>query len=276
MFWSVLRRGNYSAERNPCQASGNSPASTCSVPCMCSVISRAAASGSCAPHGGHQPPVLLVGGAEDLGRMGDVRDQQDHLSLGFGHRRNQPRAAGSLGEPDVETRVGLAVAGEVLEHRFDRVDDLGERLDRRRRRALGGEHRDPDLDRHPLIARVAPSAQHLERRRLRRRERLGDERPAAAPPHRAQIAALPERDERLAQGRPRNPELLAQLALRRQSRPGRQQPETDRRPQPLDRLLERGHRPDWREHRVERRRRLEWRHRAWLTDARTPAAAPSR
>jgi hypothetical protein len=67
-----------------------------------------------------------------------------------------------------------------------------------------------------------------------------------------QVPALDERGQRLAQRRAGDAELLAQLALRRQSRARRQQAELDRGPEPLERLLERGLAADRREDRVER------------------------
>ena len=95
------------------------------------------------------------------------------------------------------------------------------------------------------------------RRRRRRRQFIDDERAAAASADRVQVAALPERDQRLAQRRARDPELRAQLALGRQARARRQQPEPDRGPDPVDRLLERGLRADRSKDRVQRRRRFE-------------------
>ena len=68
--------------------------------------------------------------------------------------------------------------------------------------------------------------------------------------HRAQVPALAERRQRLAQGGPRDPQAPAQLALGGQSRPGREQPELDGRAQAVDRLLERGLRDDGCEDRV--------------------------
>ncbi len=118
--------------------------------------------------------------------------------------------------------------------------------------ALGREHRHPHLDRHALIARLAPCASICGDGGSAGGSGSDDERPAAAPARRVQVPALAQRDERLAQRRARDPELRAQLALGRQARAGRQQPELDRRAQPLDRLLERGLRADRREHRVER------------------------
>ena len=59
-------------------------------------------------------------------------------------------------ERDVEADVRLTVEPEVLEHSPERRRDLVERVDRLGRRALCGERRDPDLDRDPLVAGVAP------------------------------------------------------------------------------------------------------------------------
>jgi hypothetical protein len=102
-----------------------------------------------------------------------------------------------------------------VKHRVERVDQFLERRDCLGVGALGGEHRDPDLDRHPLVAHRAPVGEQLGRRRRRRRLRVGDERAPAATPRRVEMAALGERDERLAQRRARDPEPRAQFALSR-------------------------------------------------------------
>ena len=84
--------------------------------------------------------------------------------------------------------------------------------------ALGGEHRDAELDRQALVAGLAPLREHLRRGRIRRRLRVGDERAAAAPARREHVPALAERGQRLAQRRARDPQPRAQLALGRQPR----------------------------------------------------------
>ena len=79
------------------------------------------------------------------------------------------------------------------------------------------------------------------------------------PPPRPRIAyTCPlwlERGQRLAQRRAGDPQPRAQLALGRQARAGRQQPELDRRAEAIDGLLERGLRAHRREHGVRRRER---------------------
>ena len=79
-----------------------------------------------------------------------------------------------------------------------------------------------------------------------------DEGPAAAAADRVQVPALGQRRQRLTQGRPRDAEHLAQLALRRQAFPGGQQAELDRGAQPVDGLLEGGLRADRGEHGLQR------------------------
>ena len=89
-----------------------------------------------------------------------------------------------------------------------RGDELVERVEQLGVGALGGEHRDADLDRHPLVADLAPRARAAPREGgVGRRLRVGDERAAAAAAGRVQVAALAERDQRLAQRRARDPEL---------------------------------------------------------------------
>ena len=90
-----------------------------------------------------QATVLLVGAGEDLGRVGDQRDQVRHLALDVGHRAEEPRRAGGLGDADVEADVGAAVLAKVL--------DLGRHLRHQRLEPvqlpglgpLGGEDRGP-------------------------------------------------------------------------------------------------------------------------------------
>ncbi len=119
--------------------------------------------------------------------------------------------------------------------------------------ALAGERHRTELDRQPHVADLAPAREHLVAGAVGRRQRIGDERPAAAPAHRVQVAALGQRGERLAQRRAGDAQPRAQLALGRQPRPRGQQAELDRRAEPVDGLLEGGLRPDRREDRVERR-----------------------
>jgi hypothetical protein len=107
--------------------------------------------------------------------------------------------------------------------------------------------------------------QLLGRRWLGRRLRISNERAAAATARRVQKAAWASASERLAKRRARDPEPRAQLALGRQARARREQPELDRRAEPLDGLLERCLRADWSEyHRPSLEGRLDlnrlWRH----------------
>ena len=106
--------------------------------------------------------VLGVGPREHLGRVGDVVDQVGHRRLRLGHRRHERGAAGRLGEPDVEAHVGLPVGREVARAgRPSRRRARPAARARRGARALGGEHRDAELDRQPRVARVAPAREHL-------------------------------------------------------------------------------------------------------------------
>ena len=108
----------------------------------------------------------------------------------------------------MEAHVGLAVGREVLEHRVDR--------DRRarssassdsRRGPLGGEHRDPDLDRDPLVAGVAPGARAAPRGGGGAGgSGSATNVPPPPPAGGVQVPALAERDQRLAQRRARDPE----------------------------------------------------------------------
>ena len=194
-----------------------------------------------------EPRVLRVGPRQHLGRMRDVADQVGHRALGLGHRRHQRRRAGRLGQPDVEQHVGLPVDGELLDRDGHLGDQRVEALDRLRLGPFGGQHGDAELDRHPDVAAVAPVGEHLGARRPDDRRRLGHERAAAAAPHGVQVAGLHQRGQRLAQRGSRDPELLAQVALRREPRAGREQAELDRRAKPFQRLLEGGRGLDRRE-----------------------------
>ena len=174
-------------------------------------------------------------------RVRDVRDQVAHPPLDLGHRRDQPRRARRLGEPDVEAHVGAAVvlearrAGHPLDELLEAREVLG-------LRPLGGEHGRAGLDRHAVVEHAARLALEQPRAGLRERRRVGHERAARAPAQRHEVAALHERDERLAQRGARDPQLLGQRALGRQAAARGQQAEPDRRAQPLDGLLERGRR----------------------------------
>ena len=204
---SVLRPGAYSRRQ------GSRPASTCSVPRRWSAMIRMASAGSRFCRQSTQPRVLRVGPRQHLGRVGDVGDQVGHRALGLGHRRHQRGGAGRLGQADVEAHVGAPVGGEVVELRGHRVDQVARAARSRRRRALGGQQRDAELDREAArrsgrASRRAPPGWRSERR-------LGHERPAAAAAHGVQVPALDQRGQRLAQRRARDAELLAQVALRR-------------------------------------------------------------
>ena len=182
--------------------------------------------------------------------MRDVRDQVGHLALRRGHRGDQARAARGLRQRDVEAHVGKAVVGVLADLALHLLREGLERVERRRVRALSREHGDPDLERHAVVADLLPLPEQLLGRQLGGRLGVGDERAAAAPTRRLQLARLAEREQRLAQRRARDAELAAELALGRQSGARREQPELDRGAQSLDRLLERGLRTDRREDRV--------------------------
>ena len=109
--------------------------------------------------------MLRVGPRQHLRRVRDVADQVGHRALGLGHRRHQRGGAGGLGQPDVEAHVGAPVGGEVVERGGHLGDQRVEPLDRLRLGALGGQHRDAELDREPHVAAVAPVGEHLGARR---------------------------------------------------------------------------------------------------------------
>ena len=201
-------------------------------------------------HRAHQSPMLLVGGVQHRGRVRDVRDQVRHLALRRGHRGDQPRAAGALGQPDVEAHVGAAVCRVVAELPVHRLDQRGERVKRLRIGTLGRQHRHPDLERHAAVADLVPLAQQLSEG-----SSVGGWGSATnVPPRRPRVACRwpvwPS-----ARSAWRSVE-RAIPSLRHSSRsagsrvPGREQPELDRGAQPLDGLLERRLRADRREDRV--------------------------
>jgi hypothetical protein len=156
----------------------------------------------------------------------------------------------------VEADVGAPVLLEVLQLVVHLRHQLVETVELVPGSALGGEHRRPGLDRHPVVQhRPRPLVQRLPRLLGERRLR-GDEGAAGPPPLRDQVAALHQRRQRLPQGRAGDLQPARQLPLRRQLAPRRQQPEPDRAPQPLDRLLERACRPHRHEYSLERGIRL--------------------
>ena len=168
--------------------------------------------------------MLVVGGVEHLGRVGDQRDQAAHRPLGLGHRGDQPRAAGGLGQPDV--KAGRRPAGRRGSRRAARRARPPARRARRGPRARPARPPGPRSPPRPPSARRRPraSGQQLRRGRLGRRLRVGHERAAAAAAGRAQMAALAERHQRLAQRRAGDTELRAQLAFGGQARAGGSSP----------------------------------------------------
>ena len=198
---------------------------------------------------------------QHLGRVGDQRDQPGHRPLRLGHRGRpaagcpSPRRArrGSARRPGGRRVVARACPPSRSTSSSSASSTAGVG-------ALGREHGDarprpPSAGRTPRASgRAAPPAG-----RLGRRLRVGDERAAAAAAGRLQVAALAERDAAPGAASSARSRACAQLALGRQPRAGRQQPELDRRAEPLDRLLERGLRADRREHGIERRGRVELR-----------------
>jgi hypothetical protein len=184
--------------------------------------------------------VLGVGAVEHRCGVGDVGDQLAHLALHLGHRRQQPRGAGRLGDAEVEEDVGAPVDGEVghLAHGLDVLVQAGELG---RPGALGGEHHGADLDRDPVVEQLAPvAALELDAGALGQRRRRRDERAAATPAGGDQVPALGQRGQGLAQRRAGDAELVGQVALGRQPRAGLQQSQPDRRAEALDGLLEGG------------------------------------
>ena len=106
-------------------------------------------------------------------------------------------------QPDVRLAVGREILEQPVAHDHERV----ERIEHLLLRSLRRQHRDTDLDRHALVADVAPAREHLRGRGLAGRLRIGDECAATAPAGRVQMTALGQRQERLTQRRARDLEL---------------------------------------------------------------------
>ena len=123
----------------------------------------------------------------------------------------------------MQADVGLAVGGEVLERLLERRRDRVERRERGRVGALGGQHRDAQLDGEALVADLAPFREHPARGRVGGRLGVGDERAAAAAAGGEHVAALGQRGQRLAQRRAGDAQPRAQLPLGGQLRAGGQQ-----------------------------------------------------
>ena len=250
------------------KAEGSRPASTCSVPCRCSaIIAHRRSPGRGARGSRRSRACCALDHASTSRRVGDVVDQVGHRALRLGRRRHERGRAGRLGEPDVEAHVGAGGrpgsrrAGRPSRRPARSSGSIASRVG-----ALGGEHRDAELDRQPRVAARRASRRAPRRGALVHRRRVGHERAAAAAAHRAQVPALHQRGQRLAQRRAGDPELLAQLALGGQPRARREQAELDRGAEALERLLERRRATG-----PARRRRV-----ATITAARTPGRAPSR
>ena len=216
----------------------------CSVPSMCSRIIRTARRRRRgAAH--DQAAVLVVGAGQDLGRVGDQRDQVAHLTLHVGHRAEQPRRPGGLGDADVEADVGAAVLLEVLGARHlspaPRAGRAARRPCARPRASPPGLDRDPVVEHRPgaLVERLAgpPASGGCSATKV---PPFG---PAARPGGRSGPGwSAP------GAGSSGRSAVCGQLPLRRQLAARGQQPEPDRGPQPLDRLLEGARRPHRHEH----------------------------
>ncbi len=124
----------------------------------------------------------------------------------------------------MQADVGLPVDGEVLQRVLERDDELVEPLEVRRLRAFGSQHRHAELDRHPLVAGLAPAREHLRGWRVGRRLWVRDERASPAPTRGIHVPALAERRQRLTQRRAGDAQTRAQLALGRQAVPGASSP----------------------------------------------------
>ena len=241
----------------------------CSVPSVCSRISRTARGPSPLRSALQQPRVLLVGAGEDLRRMGDQRDQVAHLRLHVGHRAQQPRRLRRLDDADMEADVGAAVLLEVLELVVHLRDQLVEAVELLRAPPLRRQQHRPGLDRDPVVEHRPGALVERLVVGFGQRRPLGDEGAAGPPALRDQVAALDQRGQRLPQGRAGDPQLLRQLPLRRQLRPRGQQSGADRATQALNRLLERARRLHRHEHRLKRRVAL---HATTVQPVRNPCA----
>jgi hypothetical protein len=140
-------------------------------------------------------------------------DEIGHRALYIGARAQEAHRPARPGETDVQADVRLAIRAEILERIVERRRERVERVDLRRARAASGQHSDAELDGEPLIARVAPAREHLRGRRVGGRQRVGDERAAAATASREHVAALSQSGQRLAERRAGDAEARAQLAL---------------------------------------------------------------
>ena len=204
----------------------------CSVPSVCSRICRTARGAVALAQRLDQARVLLVGAGQDLGRVGDQRDQVAHLRLHVGHRAQQPRR---LRRPR-RCRCGSGCRCGRYSSKFSSSPAIFATSSSSRSNCASlprsaASITAPGLDRDPVVehrpgALVQRLAGLLGQRRL-----LGDEGAAGPPPLRDQVPALHQRRQRLPQSRARDPQPPRQLPLRRQLAPRRQQPEPDRAPQ---------------------------------------------
>ena len=179
------------------------------------------------------------------------RDQVAHLALDLGHLGDQARRAGGLGDADVEADVGAPVVLEVGRRR------PSARPARRARRGRRGSARSAASIAEPtsIATRWSSTAQASPPSGSSSRSASGGRSATKVPPVRPRTEfrwpGLDQGRQRLAQGRARDPQLLGELALGRQLAARGQQADADRRPEPLDRLLERGRRPHRLEHRLD-------------------------
>ena len=139
---------------------------------------------------------------------------------------------------DVEADVGAAVGLEVGP--LSRIRSTHSRMTARIAASArgGGQRGGARLDRQAQVEDLAPVGAQGARRPGQRRL-LDDERAAAAAADGAQVPALHERGDRLAQRGARDVELVGELALGGQPRAGGEDAEADGGAQPVDGLLER-------------------------------------
>ena len=166
--------------------------------------------------------------------------------------RDQPRAAGALGERDVEAHVALAVGRDspsscrsISSARTASASHAAASA------RCGGEHGDADLERHAAVADLVPLARAIPRRAARpaaagRRRRCPPRRPRVA----CRCPVWPSAESACRRVERAMPSLRQSSRSAGSRVPGGEQAQLDRRAETLDRLFEGRLRADRRKDRV--------------------------
>ena len=203
---------------------------------------------------GDELSVLGVGARQHLLRVGDQGDEIAHLRLDLGHLGDEVAGVGGGREADVEADVGAPVGVElgVGGHPLDPARRARRGRSRSARSAARIAEPTSIATRWSSTAQASSPSGSAASSRSASGGRSATKVPPVRPRTEFRWPDLDQGRDRLAQGRPRDPQLVGEPSLGRQLGAGGEQAGADRRPQPLDGLLEGGGRANRFEHRLDR------------------------